>query len=80
MKGQLRIETVYAFVALDPADNTEGVIAVTTPGQMMMPLIGADLEMVEKLRPIAKATAQTTGATVTLLHFTTRTEIEVIEP
>ena len=80
MKGQLRIESMYAFIQLDPADNTEGVIAFMAPSGTWMPMVGADMERVEQLRPWAQETAKVTGNPVRLVHFTHREEIEVIEP
>ena len=80
MKGQLRIESMYAFIQLDPADNTEGVIAFMGPGGTWMPMVGADMERVEQLRGWAQETAKVTGNPVQLVHFTNREEIEVIEP
>lgn len=73
--GQLHIDTMWAFVALDPADNTEGVISAQM-GQMHMPLIGADLERVEMLRPVAQRIARTMHVPVSLVHFTNRVTIE----
>ena len=81
MKGQLRIDSMYAFIQLDPADNTEGVIAFLDPvSHMWMPAVGADMERVEQVRSIAELTAKSTGHPVQLVHFTHREEIEVIEP
>lgn len=79
MKGQLRIEQMYAFVMLDPADNTEGIPAFQGPDGMMMPMVGADMERVEQLRPIAEQMARVSGGKVTLCRFEVRTELEVIE-
>ena len=78
MKGQLRIESMYAFIQMD-TDSTEGVIAFLD-GKTWMPLVGADMARVEQLRPIAKETAALTGRPVRLVHFTNREEKEVINP
>ena len=80
MKGQLRIEQMYAFVALDPEDNTEGVVAMGPMDGVMLPLVGADMERVEQLRPIAQALATRGDMKITLCRFEIRTELEVIEP
>jgi hypothetical protein len=77
--GQLRIEAMYAFVALDPDDNTEGVVAFMTP-QGWVPMVGADLGRVEQLRPLAQEQAKELGLPILLLNFTNRTEVEVIDP
>lgn len=78
MDGQLRIDSMFAFVAIDD-DGTEGVIGVYTPDGWL-PLVGADMERVQQLRPLAQMTAKQTGAPVLLLHFTQRTEVEVLRP
>lgn len=80
MRGQLRIEQMYAFIALDPADNTEGVIGFTDAltGESM-PMVGADMKMVDKLRPLARRAARAGGVKVTLCRFEIRTELESYE-
>lgn len=80
MRGRRRIEQMYAFVALDPEDDTEGVPAYTAPNGMMMPLVGADMTRVESLRPVAQELARVTGVRITLCRFEVRTELEVFEP
>ena len=80
MKGQLRIESMFAFIQMD-TDNTEGVIAMLDVSSgTWIPLVGADMDKVKQLRPVAQRTALTTGRPVHLIHFTNREEIEVIEP
>ena len=77
--GQLRIEQMYAFVMLDPVDNTEGIPAFEGPGGMAMPMVGADMRRVSQLRPIAEQMARSAGAKITLCRFELRTELEVID-
>lgn len=76
MRGQKRIEQMYAFVALDPGDNTEGVAAFLGPGGVWMPMVGADMKRVESLRPFAVDLARIGGTPITLCRFEVRTEIE----
>lgn len=80
-RGQLRIEQMYAFVALDPKDNTEGVPAFRDPltGDPM-PMVGADMKRVDSLKPVAEAMAKQGGVKITLCRFEIRTELEVFEP
>lgn len=75
MNGQLRIEEMFAFVALDPEDNTEGVVAVAG-----MPLVGADMEMVDKLRPAAQMLANIAGIEIMVLKFSVRDQVGLIHP
>lgn len=77
MKEPLRIERMYAFVAVDPVDNTEGVVSFQ--GSFgSMPMVGADMEMVRMLRPMAQQIAEEMEIDVTLCLFTTREEVEVL--
>ena len=80
MNGQLRIESMYAFIQLDPRDNTEGVIAFMDPNtRTWMPMVGADMSRIEQLRPLAKDTARITKRPVRLVHFIGRNDVEVID-
>jgi hypothetical protein len=80
-RGQTRIEQLYAFVALDPRDNTEGIPASLDAGeQMWRPMVAADMKRVNVLRHEAQEIATITGVTVTLCRFEVRTELEVFEP
>ena len=81
MSKQVVIKTMYAFIQLDPVDNAEGLIAFKDARTgWWMPMVGADMERVEQLRPLAQETATHTGNQVQLVHFTNREEKEVIEP
>jgi hypothetical protein len=80
VRGQLRIEQMYAFVMVDPADNTEGVPAFAGPGGMAMPMVGADWKRVQSLRPVAEQMVRDhPGAKITLCRFEVRTELETFE-
>jgi hypothetical protein len=76
MHGQLRIEEMYAYVVMD-TDDTEGVPAFQS-GDLMMPMMGADMKRAEMLRGIAQEFANT-GVAVTLVKFTNRETVEVFE-
>lgn len=76
----LDIDEMYAFVAVDPADRNEGIIAISTPDGGMLPLVGADMRMVEKLRDSAQQIADLQRLTVRLVRFTNRELLEVITP
>lgn len=74
----LRIESMYAFVTVDPDDDTEGIIGFSSPDGQWLPMVGADMERVEQLRPIATSIARQTGREVRVVHFTERVEVEVL--
>lgn len=73
-----KIEQMYAFIIEDTGPEDEGLIGMATP-EGWMPLVGADMERVESLRPIAKRAAAQVGKPVKLIRFTTREELEVID-
>ncbi len=79
MNGQEHIEQMYAFVVVDD-DGTEGVPAIDNGKGMIMPLVGADMARVESLRPYVESMAKSLGKPVTLMRFSVREELEVIEP
>jgi hypothetical protein len=79
MRGQLRIDEMFAFIQLDPKDNTEGVIAYLSDVGWM-PMVGADMDRVEYLRPLAQNVADDTGRPVQLVRFTNREEMELLRP
>lgn len=79
MDGQLHIDSLWAFTQVD-TDGTEGVIGEFFPKTGWMPLMGADLAMVAKLRPRAQIIATATGRPVVLSHYSVRTDQETIQP
>jgi len=79
MKGQRRIEQMYAYVVVDE-DGTEGVPAFAGPRGEPIPMVGADWKRAEALRPMAEALATMMDKPVTLCRFEVRTEVETIEP
>jgi hypothetical protein len=78
MKGQLRIDQVFAFIVLDD-DGTEGVPAVMAPNGMLLPLMGADLARIDSLRAIVERDPRLTGKQITLAKFSGRENVEVIQ-
>ena len=71
------IEQMYAFLAQD--EEGEGVVSIRV-GDQHYPMVGADMARVDQFRPLARQMAQQTGVPIRVVTFTTRTEIEVIEP
>lgn len=75
----MRIDSVFVFIVVD-ADMTEGVPTLDVPGLGPMPMMGADLAMVERMRPYARAWAKENGMPVALVHFSRRTLQETYQP
>ena len=71
------IEKLWAFVSRDEKGN-EGLVAAPLSG-MMMPMIAADKDRLESLKPIAKDIAKMTKQKIVLLEFSTKKEVEVID-
>lgn len=74
------IDRMYAYIATDPEGSGEGIAAHFMPGQGWMPLVGADMERMNSLRPIAQKLADAGGRRIVLAHFEDRRDIEVLEP
>lgn len=62
-----KIERIYAWIATE-ADGGEGICS-TMIGNMQMPMVGADRERVESLRPHAAALARELKIPVKLKLF-----------
>jgi hypothetical protein len=78
VNGQLRIAELFAFICLD-ADGTEGVPAISAPGGLVLPLMGADLARMASLRRIVECDPALRGKRLTLAKFSTRVDLEVIQ-
>lgn len=75
-----RVTELYAYVVADRDEDDEGVPALQGPGGMWMPMMGADLERAEQLRPMAEAMAARLGKPVKLVRATGLEVVEVLEP
>lgn len=71
-----RITELYAYVVADSGPDDEGVPAWLGPDGAWMPMMGADLERAQSLRPEAEKVARLMGKQVTLIRST---GIEVVE-
>jgi len=85
MKGQLRIDTMYAFIVLD-IDGTEGVPAMVVPGEVLglhgptlLPMMGADLARIDGLRAYIQRDPMLRGKKITLAKFSVRENLDVID-
>ncbi len=74
-----KIEEMFAYIAEDTGPDDEGVVARLVNGTWR-PMVGGDMQRMESLREQAKEIALVTGQKITLVKFSTRTELEVIEP
>ena len=73
------ISEMYAFIVQDTSPDDEGVIGFRDPSNGdWMPLVGADMQRAESLRPIAESVARDLGKNVVLAKFSVRENIEVI--
>lgn len=79
MRGQLRIDEMFAFIVVDD-DGTEGVPAYLDGSGLWVPLMGADTARVASLRHHGVATARAMKRPVEIVRFTVRERIELIEP
>lgn len=77
------IGKLFAFISTDEQGN-EGVCAFFDRySGTMLPMIGADMDRVESLRPLAQQLAQEYAKTkrkISLVVFETRREVEEIKP
>jgi hypothetical protein len=74
-----RIETLHAFVSVDPDDGDEGVIAMMRNGQWI-PLVAADERRLEQYRRFAQEIAQMSGRSIRVLRFEVRVDLDLITP
>jgi len=79
VRGQLRIDELFAFTAID-SDGTEGVTAFLTIDETILPMVAADRARVDSLRPIAQDIARQRGVTIRLVRFSVREVLEEIKP
>lgn len=77
MKGQLRINQMFAFVILDD-DGTEGVPAMLIEG-VWMPLMGADMARVDSLIHLVETEPAFAGRKLTVHRFGHRETVRVID-
>ena len=78
MSVPLKIEELYAWVSIDPADGDEGVLAVYEHGAGWIPAIGADKERIESYRGFAETAAKKVGMPIRLQQYSTMPVLETI--
>lgn len=75
-----RIESLWAYLSIDPDDDDEGVCAFQASDGTWMPLVAADKTRLDLLRPAAEHIANQTGQRIQLSRFMRISDIEIIEP
>lgn len=65
----LRITEIYAFIAKDEQGH-EGVMGFSDRNGNMMPMIGADVDRVDSLIPMANKISEMTGQKYEIRYFT----------
>jgi len=76
-KEKLIIKEMFAYVVEDK--DGEGIIGFLDGNNQWLPLVGADTERMESLRPLAKAICDAKKVPYKLLKFSTRKVLEVYE-
>ena len=70
------IDRMYAFVADDGGPSDEGVMAFIAPGTgQWMPMVGADLDRIKSLLPMAESISHQTGKPFKVLLFENRKDV-----
>jgi hypothetical protein len=69
---------MYAFISSD--ETGEGVVGMMLSDGSHIPLIGADMDMIDTLRPIAQEIANDARCKIKLIRFSVREELEEINP
>lgn len=72
--ANFKIEYIHVFVATDPADNSEGVIAYLA-GLAWMPLVAADHTRLQHMIKAAEEIKERTGKDYTILRFEKREDV-----
>ena len=76
----LRIDEIWAFVSVDPEDNTEGIVGVPHVLGGTVPMIGADEARLKGLLEQVQWIANASGMEIKLIKLSTRTELESWTP
>jgi hypothetical protein len=71
---------MFAFICEEQGPDDEGVVGIPYDGNQILPLVGADMERVESLKPIAQFVADKLGKNIKIVVFSKREEIGQIEP
>jgi hypothetical protein len=76
-----RVTELYAWVVADSDPDDEGIPAFLNPeGGMWMPMMGADVERAESLRPMAVQIAHDLGRPVRLVRSIGLVDVDEVLP
>jgi hypothetical protein len=78
MKGQLKINQLFAFILID-ADGTEGVPGYLDVDGFLKPMMGADMARVDSLKHLAETAPMFRGKRITIVRFGDREIIGTID-
>ncbi len=74
-----KIDCLFAFITADTGPEDEGIVAAHM-GDKWLPLVGADMDRIDSLRPLARQISQATGKNIVLAKFSVREDLEEITP
>ncbi len=75
-----KIDKMFAYVVADKNTDDEGIVSMQMPNGLHMPLVGADMERAEALKPYAETIATTLNKEIKLIEFSSFKQISVIKP
>lgn len=72
-----KIETITAFISIDPWDGDEGIIGVPLPGNgsISMPAIAADGDRAKDLYPHVKSYCKAMGVEFRIIRMDIRSDV-----
>ena len=72
-----KIETITAFIAVDPRDGDEGIIGLPVPGSaaMSMPAIAADGTRAMAIYPMVRQYCEAMGVKYRIIRMSTRADV-----
>ena len=68
------ITKITAFVAIDPIDGDEGILAFNSDTGWM-PLVCADEDRIKSMIPVAEEISQATGKKYRIIQFSVREDV-----
>jgi len=77
MKMNFKIDTLTAFISVDPDSGSEGLIGIPLPGSdaLTMPAICGDEDRAKDLYPIVKRYCESVGVSFRVIRLHNRTDV-----